>query len=86
MAIESIQVNTTTPQPLRRMSSFMSNRKEISYGHINVKKETASGKSAKPYPKDKILAAIGAITGVSIVLAAIMKRQKSKILSKSNIL
>ena len=78
MAIESIQVNTT-PQPLRRMSSFMSNRKEISYGHINVKKNPSQENQQGLTKKDKILASIGAITGVSIVLAAIMKKQKRKV-------
>lgn len=77
MAIESIQVNTT-PQPLRRMSSFMSNRKEISYGHINVKKNPSRENQQGLTKKDKILASIGAITGVSIVLAVIMKKQKIK--------
>jgi len=71
MAVEQItphiqqrSISSTFPTP---------NRKEISYGYINLNKP-AEGKDATP--KDKILAAAGAVAGTAVPLAAFMKHQK----------
>ena len=88
MAIESIQVNTT-PQPLRRMSSFMSNRKEISYGHINVKKNPSQENQQGLTKKDPFkveytvvemlsMAAAGNIGGILLSSIGEPKEDKKK--------
>lgn len=71
MAIESI----TTNVPQRHyMNAFMANRKDISYGYINLQKsqESESGLSKK----DRILAGVGSTLGVAIPVLAYMKHQK----------
>lgn len=71
MAIESI----TTNVPQRHyMNAFMANRKDISYGYINLQKskDSESGLSKK----DRILAGVGSTFGVAIPVLAYMKHQK----------
>ncbi len=65
--------------PKHTMTSFRSNRKEISYGYININSSPdVPQKSSKSSKANKILAAAGAITGVGTVLTVIMKHQKIK--------
>lgn len=71
MAIESI----TTNVPQRHyMNAFMANRKDISYGYINLQKsqDSESGLSKK----DRILAGVGSTLGVAVPVLAYMKHQK----------
>ncbi len=76
MAVEQI-----TPQIQRRhtMSNFPSaNRKEISYGYMNLRKSQDTIEHGKDITtKDKILAGLGSVTGVAIPLVTFMKRQKA---------
>lgn len=76
MAVSSINANIT---PIHTMTSFLANRKEISYGYINVKNSSSTEyKKQKPTAKDKILAALGGMLGAGTTLAVLMKRQKIK--------
>jgi len=76
MAISSINQNIT---PKYTMTSFMANRKEISYGYMHKEKLPDVKQNIQESSlKDKTLAAIGSVTGVGIVLAGIMKKQKIK--------
>jgi len=65
-----------TPQRTT-MSNFLLTKKEISYGQINMKKPPEVQQHGQDLTtKDKILAATGAILGVSVPLLAFMKHQK----------
>lgn len=76
MAVSSINLNIT---PKHTMMSFLANRKEISYGYIHTEKlPSVKTEPQKSTAKDKVLAAIGSVSGVVIVLASIMKKQKVK--------
>ena len=77
MAIEKITPNNENNR--QTLSAYShANRKEISYGYINLRKSEDTQLHGKDItPKDKILATIGAITGVSIPLITFMKQQKA---------
>ncbi len=60
-----------------RMQNFINGNK-ISYGHMNLKKSPDVQEHGKDITnKDKILAGVGAATGVAIPLLAFMKHQKA---------
>lgn len=72
MSIEAItpQIHTTF-----RMDDFRNNKKNISYGHINVpRKQTENTITTR----DKLKAGLGSVTGVMIPLAMFMKKQNTK--------
>lgn len=71
MAIESI---TTNVSQRHNMKSFMANRKNISYGYINLEKSKDSEYGLSK--KDKILAGVGSSLGVAVPVLAFMKHQK----------
>lgn len=76
MVIESI--NYKIPQQNLSMTNFLAKSKDISYGHMNMKKSPETQRNGKEITqKDKILAASGAILGVSIPLFTFMKMQKA---------
>lgn len=76
MTIQSI--NITDPNKNNSYISFKENERPT-FGHINMKKdEKVKEYAPKATKKDKLLAATGAVTGVGIALATIMKRQKIK--------
>ena len=72
MAIESI---TTNVSQRHNMKSFMANRKNISYGYIDVSKQKAQEANNK---KDRILAGIGSTSAVALTTVGIMKAQELK--------
>ena len=75
MAIESI---TSNINQRHSMTNFLANRREISYGHINLKKSEETKNTGKDITvKDKFLATTGSITGVMIPLLAFKKMQKA---------
>ncbi len=75
MAIQPIYINN--PQN-HSMTNFLANRKEISYGYINLEKSEEVKKYGKSLTtKDKVLASIGAVTGGAIPLLTFMKKQKA---------
>ncbi|MCM1338588.1 MAG: hypothetical protein NC191_02830 [Muribaculaceae bacterium] len=70
--ITSVNLSTSC-----HMNNFIKG-KEISYGQMNLKKSPEVQQHGKDITtKDKLLAAAGAITGVSIPLLTFMKRQKA---------
>ncbi len=70
------QTTQYTPQRTT-MSSFLSTKKDISYGQINMKKPPEVQQLGQDITtKDKLLAAGGAILGVSVPLLTFMKHQK----------
>lgn len=73
MAVSSVNYNIS---PKHSMTAFLANRKEISYGYINLDKSTPY--VPKATPQDKLLAATGAIAGSAIALTVFMKKQKIK--------
>lgn len=77
MAIEQIPPHTVNKK--HYMSTFPTkNRKEISYGYMNLNKSEETKLYGRDITtKDKILAAAGSILGVSIPLLTFMKRQKA---------
>ncbi len=75
MAIESITSHINQRQ---HMTNFLANNREISYGHMNLKKSEETKNNGKDITqKDKILAATGSIVGVLIPLITFMKMQKA---------
>lgn len=72
MAVSLLNVNMA---PNHSITGFRANRKDISYGYINLEKKENLPKATT---KDKILAATGAIAGVSLATAGFMKHQKIK--------
>lgn len=83
MAIESI---TSNINQRHSMTNFLANRREISYGHINLKKSEETKNNGKDITiKDKVLATVGSVTGVMIPLITFMKMQKRLISLKLNI-
>lgn len=76
MAVEQVKHNI---YHAHNMTNFLANRKEITYGYINLPKSDETLRKGKPLTtKDKVLAATGSIIGVSIPLLAFMKSQKVK--------
>jgi len=60
------------------MKSFLPGSKNISYGHINMKKSEEVKQHGKDITlRDKLLAGTGAVIGVSIPLLTFMKKQKA---------
>ena len=77
MAVHSPSINSF--QNHNTMTTFWANRKEISYGYINLDKHINPKDTPKTAtPKDKILAGLGAVSGSAATLAVIMKLQKVK--------
>ncbi len=75
MAIESI---TSNINQRHSMTNFLANRREISYGHINLKNQKKQKIQEKDITvKDKFLATTGSVTGVMIPLLAFKKNAKS---------
>ncbi|MBD5401921.1 hypothetical protein HDR58_03845 [bacterium] len=74
MAVTQVNNINITQKPT--MMSFLANRREISYGYINLQKKEPP--KPKVSSKDKILAAVGSMTGVGITLTALMMKQKIK--------
>lgn len=76
MAIE--QINSTNLKPYSSVANFPKIRKDISYGYINLHKSEEVIRNGKDITtKDKILAGLGSMIGVSIPLFTFMKRQKA---------
>lgn len=76
MVVSSININLSQRHT---MTSFLANRKDITYGYINLDKHINPNQSPKDAtPKDKILAGLGAVSGTAAALAVIMKQQKVK--------
>lgn len=76
MAIESIITSNINPKI--SMTNFLANRKEVSYGHINLKKSEETKNTGKDITtKDKVRATTGAVIGVMIPLITFMKKQKA---------
>lgn len=77
MAVDRITQNISEKR--HYMSSFpAANKKEISYGYMNLEKSQDVKLHGKDITtKDKILAGTGAVIGVSIPLLTFMKRQKA---------
>lgn len=76
MAIDSINHNIYYKH---NMTNFLANGKEITYGYINMYKSEDTLKNGQPLStKDRVLAATGAIAGVTIPLISFMKTQKIK--------
>lgn len=72
MAMSSIDMNIT---PKHTMTGFMANRKDITYGYINLeRKQNAPILTSK----DKMAAALGAMSGVAISMIPLMKSQRIK--------
>lgn len=77
MALTSI--NNANIIHKQTMASFLPQRKEISYGYIDLSKpEDKKYHENTASPKDKVLAAIGSATGTGLALAGWMKHQKIK--------
>ena len=76
MAVDRITPNLNTNR--HPMSSFpAANKKEISYGYINLEKSQDVKLHGKDITtKDKILAGTGAVAGVAIPLLTFMRQQK----------
>lgn len=76
MVVSSININLSQRHT---MTSFLANRKDITYGYINLDKHINPNQPPKDAtPKDKILAGLGAVSGTVAALAVIMKQQKVK--------
>lgn len=76
MVVSSININLSQRHT---MTSFLANRKDITYGYINLDKHINPNQPPKDAtPKDKILAGLGAVSGTAAALAVIMKQQKVK--------
>ena len=73
MALQSI--NNIEHRSNSNLVGFMSTRKNISYGYIDM---SQSVKEKQVPKKDKVLAGIGSTFGALSVLAYCMKRQKIK--------
>lgn len=76
MAIQNVNTVIT---PKHTMTSFLANRKEISYGYIDLKKHV----NPKELPqeasaKDILLAGVGALGGTAATMMFFMKKQKIK--------
>ena len=77
MALTSI--NNVNITQRHTMVSFLPQKKEISYGYIDLSKpEDKKYHEPSASKKDKVLAAIGSVTGTGLALAGWMKHQKIK--------
>lgn len=76
MPIESV---TSYNQPFYRMNNFQNGNNKIAYGHMNMPQKNPESTVTK---KDKFCAMFGAVAGVSIPVAYLMKKQNTKNLFK----
>lgn len=76
MAIQKVDTIIT---PKHTMTSFLANRREISYGYIDLQKHSDPNmQPQRASNKDITLAAAGSIAGTVLTLIGIMKKQKIK--------
>ena len=75
----AVLLNNLHMSPRHTMTSFLANRKDITYGYINLDKHfDAKNQPKEASRKDKILAATGSIAATGAAMAVLMKRQQLK--------
>ena len=75
----AVSLNNLNMSPRLTMTSFLANRKDITYGYINLDKHfDAKNQPKEASRKDKILAATGSIAATGTAMAVLMKRQQLK--------